>query len=138
MFQEGTDKRKERYYNMEKMTRKAALEIAIAAVESAEVKEVLSKMVEQLEKKAATPAKPDARTVENASLKLEILSILTAIARPMNIPEVVSMVTGDYANPVTNGRVSALLSALVKAGKVERTEVKRIAHFAIKEEVAEE
>lgn len=118
---------------MTKMEMFAAILPLVA--ENVELTEAVQHEIDLLAKRKNTPAKPDPRTIENAALKLEILAILTENARPMEISEVVDMVTGEYANPVTNGRVSALLTQLKIANKVERTESKnRHALYAIKVE----
>lgn len=115
------------------MTKMEMFTAMLSLSNTTELTEAIQHEIDLLMKRKETPNKPDPRTVENASLKLEILSVLTAYARPMNIDEVVESISGEYTNPVTRGRVSALLTQLKTAGKVERTEVKRIAYFAIKE-----
>lgn len=100
-----------------------------------DVRAKLTKLAEQTSKPRAKSDKPDAKTVENAALRSEIHAILLDNMRPMTIPEIVSSIVGEYKAPVTAGRVSALLTRLKNDNKVVRTEVKRIAHFAIAEDV---
>lgn len=90
--------------------------------------------VELLTKKALTPSKPTTRQTENVALRAEILEILANAPCPMNIDEIVTEVDASkYGDPVTNGRVSSLLTLMKKDGKVVRTEDKRKAYFAIAE-----
>lgn len=122
-------------YCMTKMEMFVTLRTLAVASENADLVSAIDHEMELLTKHAiSASSKPDAKTIENAALKAEIHAILLDVGRPMSIPEIVENVKGEYKNPVTNGRVSSLLTSLKKDNKVERTEVKRIAHFAVKGE----
>lgn len=86
--------------------------------------------VELLTKKAMTPSKPTIRQTDNQRLREEILNMLVSTGAVMNIDEIVASIKGEYADTVTNGRVSSLLSLMKRDNLVIRTEVKRKAYFA--------
>lgn len=114
---------------MTKMEMFNTLRTMALTADNAELIDAIDHEIALLVKRASTPSKPDAKTIENASLKAEIVAVLREFARPMRISEVVENITGEYANPVTNGRVSSLLTSLVKENRVKRTEEKRIVYF---------
>lgn len=123
---------------MEKMTRKAALSLAISALsDNAEAVEVLTKMVASLDRKPSTSAsrKPSANQVENEGIKQEILTLLATKA--MTIPEMLEELTSETAHPLTSQRVSALLTQLKREGMVVRSDG-RDAIFALVTDSAEE
>lgn len=120
---------------MTKISSRDALTFVLNTYElPTEYAEKIQTMLSQLEKKSATPSKPSAKTIENDALRTEVMAVLREFARPTAIPEVMGAITGEYASPITSQRISALLSQLVKAKKVDRSEVKRIAHFMAVEE----
>lgn len=124
----------ERTTTMTKMEMFVTLSNIPAVIENADLSNAIQHEIDLLVKHASVASsKPDPRTVENSMLKNEILAILSDFGHPMTITEVVAQVSGEYANPVTNGRVSSLLTVLKKDGKVVRSEVKRVVYFAIAE-----
>ena len=86
--------------------------------------------IDLLDKKAATPRKPTATQVENESLKAELLSFLVAADMPKTIKEIQTECS-TFAE-LSNQRISHLLSALDKDGKVEKTYVKKTPLFCAK------
>ena len=113
--------KKGKVYTMTKMTYAMALEIAINAVaDNAEVAEKLTALRAQIEKKNSAERKPTKAQVANDALKGEIL---TALTERMTATEVAERFE------ISNQKASALLTALVKGGLVERTVDKRKAYF---------
>lgn len=119
---------------MTKMEMFTTLASIPAVTENADLYNAIQHEIDLLVKHASVASsKPDPRTVENNKLKEEILSILRESNHAMTISSIVEAIRGDYANPVTNGRVSALLTSLKKDNKVVRAEVKRVVYFGIAE-----
>ena len=83
-----------------------------------------------LDKKASTPRKPTATQVENEGLKAELLSFLVAADMPKTIKEIQTECS-TFAE-LSNQRISHLLSALDRDGKVEKTYVKKTPFFCAK------
>ena len=73
--------------------------------------------------------KPTKTQLENEGIKDTIVSALSAIGKPATIADLQKS-CGELAE-FTNQKLSALLTQLVKGGKVIRTEVKGKAHFEI-------
>ena len=98
-----------------------------------EQKDFLARRIELTNKKNANGAnKPTKTQLENEDVKTEILKVLACMAKPSTIKEI-----QYYSAPLeklSNQKISALLTQLVKAKKVERTEVKGKAHFALPSE----
>lgn len=86
--------------------------------------------IDLLDKKASTPRKPTATQVENEGLKAELLSFLVAADMPKTIKEIQTECS-TFAE-LSNQRISHLLSALDKDGKVEKTYVKKTPFFCAK------
>lgn len=108
----------------EKMTRKQALEFAIANLENEEVTEVLSKMLESISKprakqvsKARTMNENTARALWNVSPE----TLTTKAATEMGIPEI-----------MTTQKASAVLRVGVELGLFEKvTEGKKVTYRKI-------
>ena len=111
---------------MTKLTYAVALDVAINAVADEAVKEKLVALKAQIEKKNSAERKPTAKQKENAGYKTAILAVLDAT--PRTITDIVGLVP-ELAE-LSNQRVSAMLTALVKDGEVVRSEYKRKAYFA--------
>ncbi len=92
--------------------------------------EFASHEIELLEKKAATPRKPTATQVENEAFAAEILSYLTTVDQPKSIKELQSEVAS--LAPLSNQRISHILSALVEKEKLEKSYVKKTPFFSVK------
>ncbi len=105
---------------MTKMTYAQALEVAINAVDG-EVAEKLIALKAQIEKKNSAERKPTKTQRENAEYREKILDLIAET--PMTATEVAELIG------LTNQRVTALLTALVRAELVERTVEKGKARF---------
>jgi hypothetical protein len=85
--------------------------------------------VELLNKKSSSPRKPSARQVENVALKKDVLATLARLGEPVTIGQIVAETPS--LEGLSNQRVTHLLTDLRKDGEVERTYVKKVAHFAV-------
>lgn len=99
----------------------------------ADALEFLDGRIELTEKKNANGGerKPTPVQIENEGLKGTICATLSAIGQPATIRDV-QKCSPELAL-LSNQRISALLTQLIKADKVVRTEVKGKAHFALAE-----
>lgn len=85
-----------------------------------------------LDKKRSTSSgshKPTKTQLENETYKAKIVEILAAADEPMTI-KAIQNEAPELADFSTS-KMSALLTALIKAGTVERSEIKRVAHFSL-------
>lgn len=135
---------------MMKFTKKVALEVAINAIENsalsnwsftegeetlsiskAEAIEKLQKMIEQLESKSNAPKKPTKVQEANEGVKGVIFATLQEIGKPVTITEL--MASNEELSPtkVSAQKVSSLVTQMVKAGILVRTEEKRKAYFSV-------
>ena len=106
---------------MTKMTYVNALDVAIVAVaDNAEVAEKLTALRAQIAKKNTAERKPTKTQVANDALKGQIVDALIE-------PATASEVAEKFG--ISNQKASALLTAMVKDGIVERTVEKRKAYF---------
>ena len=105
---------------MTKMTYVNALDVAINAVADGEAKDKLIALRAQIEKKNSADRKPTKAQVANDAMKSDIVAWLTEAHTATEVAEKFG---------VSNQKASALLTALVKAGTVERTVDKRKAYF---------
>ena len=105
---------------MTKMTYVSALDVAINAVSDDAVKEKLTALRAQIEKKNSAERKPTKAQVANDALKGEIVGWLSDAHTATEVAE-------NFG--ISNQKASALLTALVKGGQVERTVEKRKAFF---------
>lgn len=90
--------------------------------------------IEQTEKKNASgngERKPTKEQIANEGIKEQIVAFLRTQSAPMSISNMQK--ANATFGAMSNQKVTALVSQLVKAGKVVRTEVKGKAHFAIAE-----
>ncbi len=95
-----------------------------------EQKSFIAKRIEITQKKNANRtenAKPTKVQMENEGIKTTILSVLTT--EPMPIGEIIKS-NAELAG-YSNQKISALLTQLLKANAVVRTEVKGKAHYAL-------
>ena len=93
--------------------------------------EKLQKMLVQVNKKSSANKKPTATQVENEELKVKILAHLKTVDK-QTVSEMMKTVP-DLAE-LTNQRVTSLVTALYKEGKVDRVVEKRRAYFTLVEE----
>ena len=107
-----------------KTTNKSALTYILENCElPADVAEKVQGMLAQLEKRSSAERKPSARQIENEKLKVEILKAMSA-DRKYSVGEMIKEFSFFPAD-MTPQRVSALMTQLVEAHKVEREVVKR-------------
>ena len=117
-----------------KMTNAMALEVAIEVLKATdtekytEVIEKLDKMLVQVNKKSSANRKPTATQVENEELKEKILAHLATVEK-QTVSEM--MKTIPELADLTNQRVTSLVTALYKDGKVNRIVEKRKAFFTL-------
>ena len=113
-----------------KMTNRIALTYAIEHLSDApaDVIDKLTKMVEQLDKKNASPKKLTAQQEKNEAIKTDILDFLSENAGSgytvSDMLKAIPSLEGD-----SNQHVSALMRALVLAGGVEKYIDKRRTYF---------
>jgi hypothetical protein len=92
----------------------------------------LDKRIEITQKKNANRgenAKPTKTQLENEDIKAVILSALSTIGKPTTIGDLVK--SSAELSGYSNQKISSLLTQLLKADKVERTEVKGKAYYAL-------
>ena len=93
--------------------------------------EFINGRIEQVNKKNASgngERKPTKTQLENEGVKGDILNALSAVGKPATITDLQKSCV-ELAD-LSNQKISALLTQLVKANAVIRTEVKGKAHFA--------
>ena len=101
----------------------------------ADAMEFLNGRIDQVNKKNASgngERKPTKTQIENEGVKAVILNALSTIGKPATIVNIQKS-CAELAD-LSNQKISALLTQLVKAEMVVRTEVKGKAHFAPKVE----
>ena len=114
---------------MEKMTNlKAVAYVLENCTLPADVAEKMEKIKASFEKKSSGERKPTATQVANEGLKVAIVNFMAEQPnRLFSIAELVKEV--PECNELSGQKVSALISQLMKEGKVERIEEKRKAYF---------
>lgn len=118
----------------EKMTNKKAMEMAIEMVTenggSAELLEKLEKIKAGFDRKSGGSKKPTATQEENIELKEVIIEFLTGENSKRYTATELTKAVAELEE-LTNQRVTSLLTALVKEGRVNREVEKRKAYFFI-------
>lgn len=123
-----------------KMTQREALGYVLENCEVPEkVSDKLKAMIAQIEKKSASGSGKLTKGQEaNAEFKVAIVEEMTAnpnkiytITDLIKSIDVLSEYRDGEGNPISNQKVSALVSQLVKDGKVERITEKRRSYFKI-------
>lgn len=115
-----------------KMTYAKALTEAISCEAlSPEVREKLEALLAQQVKKSSAEKKPTKVQLANAGVKETIVEALREAGKPVTISEL--MASNEALSPmvVSTQKVSALLTQMVKAGTVNREEIKRKAYFSL-------
>ena len=113
-----------------KVTNKTALLFAIETIgdSNPEVTAKLQKMVEQIDKKNASPKKLTAQQEKNEVLKTDILAFLSEHADTgytvSDLLKAIPSLEGD-----SNQHVSALMSALYRKNKITKYSEKRRTYF---------
>ena len=110
---------------MTKMTYAQALEIAINAVADGEVKDKLTALKAQIEKKNSAERKPTKAQVANDELRDKIVTLLKASASAMTASEIAD------AFGVSNQKITALMGRLLEDEVVTREVIKRKAYFKV-------
>jgi hypothetical protein len=118
-----------------KTTNKTALLYALENLPEApaEVREKWQKMIDQLDKKNAAPAKMTAKQEANEGVKGEILDFLRDNAEGYTCSDLLKAIPSCEGK--SNQYVSALMSQLFKSGAVEKYTDKRRTYFRIPAEV---
>lgn len=116
-----------------KMTKKEMfMAIREAVIDDEEMVAFIDHEVELLSKKSSGSRKPTKTQLENEVFKEKILETLEAVDTPITIKELVAEC--EELEGLSNQRITHMLTALRKDGKVARTYVKKVAHFAIGQE----
>lgn len=115
-----------------KVTQKMALGYVLENCEvPADIKEKLEKMLEQVEKKASSGSKSMSATQKaNAELAEKIVGEMEE-NRLYTITEMLKTLPCLAEEDYTNQKISAIVSNLVKEGKVERIVDKRKSYFKV-------
>ena len=117
---------------MTKMTYVSALEIAIASVDSAEVREKLEALKASIAKKNSAERKPTATQTANEGFKIAIAEGME-VGKAYTITDLMKSV--DAIADLSNQRVSAIVRQMVEGGVLVREEIKRKAYFSLAEGV---
>lgn len=115
---------------MEKITNVKALEYVIdnGGDFPTEIMEKLIKIKEGFEKKASGNRKPTARQEENVRLQADIKAFIESEDGAVTASEVLAVFADKYAE-LSLPRISAQLTALKEAGKIDRYMDKKKAYF---------
>ena len=122
-----------------KMTQKEALTFVLETCELPEkVSEKLTSMLAQIEKKNASGKATTPTQKKNAEFTKAIIEEMTAnpnklytITDLIKSVEPLATFRDEEGNPISNQKVSAIVSQLVKNGSVERITEKRRSYFKI-------
>ena len=124
--------------NSTKVTKRERFAQLMAIVEASnvanatELKEFIEHEVELLNKKNSRSGKPTKTQVENEAIKIQIVSILKRVGKPMTVTQLLS--ENELAD-LSNQKVSALLTQLRESNKVVRTVEKKVAYYSLADEV---
>ena len=99
----------------------------------ADALEFLDDRIEKVNAKNAKGGdrKPTKAQVENEGIKEQIVSVLRSAEKPMSVGDVQK--SSEEMGGLSNQKISALLTQLVRSNIVVRTEVKGKAYFALAE-----
>ena len=119
--------------NAAKMTYVTALTYALENCEMPEdVREKLIALRTQQKKRNNADKKPSKMQVANAGMKELIVSVLRESEKALTVSELMGAHADLSPMVVSPQKVAALLTQLVKAGEVQREEIKRKAYFSVK------
>ena len=90
--------------------------------------------ISALDKKSAN-RKPTKAQAENEGVKAVILEVLGKAENPLTVTEVLK--ADERLADFTTQKITALMTLLVKAGEVEKTNEKRVSRFSVAESVEE-
>ncbi len=113
-----------------KITNRVALTYALDNLPDApaDIREKWQKMVDQLDRKNASPKKLTAQQEKNEVVKTEILGYMTDTApKAYTVSDILKAVPACEGD--SNQHISALMRALVLAGAVEKFTEKRRTYF---------
>ena len=99
-----------------KMTRVAALTIAVESVENAEAREILTKMIEQLQKPRKKAEGPSKTRVQNEALAHRVADAIAAKGEPVNTKWITEHVSGI----LTPQKATAVCRVALDLGLIER------------------
>lgn len=112
------------------MTKKEMFaEIRKAVAENEEMVAFIDHEIELLEKKSNSVRKPTKTQVENESFKAEIVAYLTAVDTGKTIKELQAEI--ESLAPLTNQRITHMLTDLVKAGTLAKEYVKKTPYYSV-------
>lgn len=95
--------------------------------------EFCDKQIELLAKRTTGERKPTKTQLENEGFKGNIIEALTIMDKPLTIKELAAACPAIAE--LSNQRITHMLTALRKEGKVRRDMVKRVAHYSIGSEL---
>lgn len=108
-----------------KVTKKENFLKLKALVTDAELIAFIDNEIRLLEKKNSAKKGPSKTQVENENIKVAILNAMDSDTE-YSVSDITSLMDVDYSNQ----KMSALLTQLVDANKLVRTEIKRKAYFS--------
>lgn len=111
-----------------KVTKKEMYTMIKAVLTDSEQIAFIDKQIEQLDKKSNAERKPTATQQANEVFKNDILNYMES-GKKYTITELTKSVPSVVESDLSSQRVSALVTQLVKANKIERIEEKRKAYF---------
>ena len=111
---------------MTKMTYVDALNYAIANLTDETVVEKLTALRDQQVKRNSADRKPTKAQVANIALQDKVMAVLTD--KPMTVTEI--MAQDAELSALSNQKVSALVNALVEAGRAVKAVEKRKSYFS--------
>ena len=115
----------ERKFMANKVTKKENFLKLKALVTDAELIAFIDNEIRLLEKKNSAKKGPSKTQVENENIKVAILNAMDSDTE-YSVSDITSLMDVDYSNQ----KMSALLTQLVDANKLVRTEIKRKAYFS--------
>ena len=116
--------------NNTKLTYSSALTYAIENCEMpADVREKLSALRDQQEKRSNADRKPTKNQQANANLREVVMDVLRNAGTPMTVTEVFNAMSENPEVSSTQ-KVSALLRQLLLVGRVVKTMEKRVSYFS--------
>ena len=117
---------------MAKTKKEMFVEIRNVVADNAEMVAFIDHEIELLNRKSGSPRKPTQTQIENDGFKADILSALAEADAPMTIKGLVEALPA--LAPLSNQRITHMLTDLRKDGKVARSYVKKVAYFALGDE----
>ena len=102
-------------------------EIRKAVIDNSDMVAFIDHELELLDKKKSGTRKPTKTQVENLAFKEQILEALIDADEPLTMKEIFEVVPA--LEGLTTQRVTHILTALIKEGKVEREIVKKVRYY---------